>query len=144
MHQVVGTEWQADVVQNVVDFIGRHLLANRGLHLICKLRRVLNASPGLRADVQTELTAIRVREEVLPEPRSQKKGAAADCEKRWNEDLAAHDQASQQAFVSAPDSGEALLEFSLKQRQGIARFALAFVQLEHVHRKRRHQRSREE
>ena len=78
MHQVVGAEWQADVVENVVDFIRRHLFANGGLYQVGKLCRVLNARPGLRADVQAELTAIRVGEEVLPEPRRQEKGADAE------------------------------------------------------------------
>ncbi len=78
VHQVVGTEWQADVVQNVIDFIRRHLFANGGLYQIGKLCRILNARPGLRADVQDELTAIGVGEEILPEPRRQEKDAEAE------------------------------------------------------------------
>ena len=144
MHQVVGTEWQANIVQDAVDFIRRNLFANGGLYQVGQLRRVLNASPGLRADVQAELTAIRVGEEVLPEPRRQEKGADAKSEKCGNEDLAARDQTSQQTLMGGPNTGEALLEFSLKEHQRVTRLAAALAQFEHVHRKRRHQRSREE
>src|SRR5271170_1446504 len=92
MHQVVGAEGQADVVQNVIDFIRGHLFANGGLYQVGNLGGVLNACPGLRADVQAELTAIRVGEEILSEPRRQEKGAETDPEKRRNKDFAAHDQ----------------------------------------------------
>src|ERR1700678_3899177 len=144
MHQVIGTEWQADIVQNAVDFIGRHFFANRSLNQVGKLRGILNACPGLRADVQAELTAIGVGEEVLPEPRREQKGAEAESEKCWNEDLAVFDQTSQQTFVRTPDSGEAFLEFPLKKDKWIARLPWARVQLEQVHRKGRHKCSREE
>src|SRR5580658_7235527 len=107
MHQVIGTEWQADIVQNAVDFIGRHFFANGSLNQVGKLRGILNAGPGLRADVQAELTAIRVGEEVLPEPRREEKGAEAESKKCRNEDPAVSDQTSQQMSLRAPDSAEA-------------------------------------
>ncbi len=95
VHQVVGAERQADVVENAVDFIGWHLFANGRLYQVGKLRGVFNAGPGLRADVQAELTAIRIGEEVLPKPWRQEKGTEADCEKCRNEDLAVQDQTRQ-------------------------------------------------
>src|SRR5271163_468692 len=144
MHQVVGTERQADIIQNAVDFIGRHFSANGSLNQVGKLCGVLNACPGLRADVQAELTAIGVGEEVLPEPRREEKGAEAESEKCWNEDLAVSDQTSQQTFLRAPDSGEALLELPLKKYKWITRLPLDRIQLEHVQRKGRDKCSREE
>src|SRR5258708_4182966 len=124
VHQVIGTEWQADVVENAVDFFRRHFLANGRLYQVCKLRRILNACPGLRADMEAELTAIRIREEVLSEPRRQEKCAEAEREKCWNQDLASHDQTSQQSFLRTADSGEALLKCPLNENKRIARLAL--------------------
>src|ERR1700722_2965764 len=121
MHQVVGTERKTDIVQNALDFVWGHLSANGGFYQVGKLGRILNACPGLRADVQGKLTAIAVGEEVLPEPWRQEKYSEAKSKKRRNEDLSMRDQTSEQTFVRAPNSGEALLEFSLKEHERIAR-----------------------
>ena len=56
----------------------------------------------------------------------------------------ARDQAGKQTLVRAANSGEALLEFPLKKHKRITRFALALIQFEHVHCKRRHKGTREE
>src|SRR5580692_10246215 len=98
MHQVVGAEGQADVVQNAIDFIGWYLLANGGFYLIGKLCRILNARSGLRADVQADLAAIGVGEEIPAKPRHQEKNAEAKPKKHRNKELSARDQTDQQAF----------------------------------------------
>jgi hypothetical protein len=57
----------------------------------------------------------------------QEKRAEAEPEKCWNEDLAAHDQTSQQPFLRVADFGEDLLKAPLKENKRIARLAVPFV-----------------
>src|SRR5277367_5776456 len=76
-HKINLTERKADVVENAVNLRARDFAANRILHQIAQTRGFLNARSGLRTQMENELSTVGAGEEVLAEPRHQKKRRSA-------------------------------------------------------------------
>ncbi len=89
VHPVDGAVGQADVVEDHVQLAGGDLAPDRRLDQIAQARGLLDAGAGLGPQVQDELPAVGVGEEVLAEPRSEQEGGQTDDQEDRNEDRSA-------------------------------------------------------
>ena len=79
---------QADIVEDVIEFVRRDLAADAGFHQVAEARGLFDACAGLGANVQKELTVVGGGEEVLTEPWDQTARREAQHQKARNEDEA--------------------------------------------------------
>jgi len=75
VHVIDGAIRQADVVEDVVELVGRNRPPYGVLDEVPPAGRFLNAGAGFGADVEEYLAAVRVREEVLPSQGTRRKTA---------------------------------------------------------------------
>ena len=103
-------ERQADIVDDVVELIGRNGLADGLLDQVEQPRRLLDAGAGLGAHVHQDLPGIDRREEVLAEKRPEAEGEHDAGQKTDDEQLRAVEREQQQRAVAVADTREAALE----------------------------------
>src|ERR1700733_5288898 len=105
---------QPDVVEDIVDFPRRYLLANVGLDQVTDTSRFLNAGSAFGSNMQNELAVIAAWEEVLAKPGHEQKNREADEQEGWDENGPAMHCRGEQELVRQPQSLEAPLETSLE------------------------------
>ena len=119
VHVIDLADGQTDVIEYAAHFGGRDHAPDGVFHQIAEPRGLLDAGAGFGSQVENELAAIRVREEILPEKRHQqergKEARSATGIKRG-----APDQRGKQALVGEAQPFEAALECALEQGKGIA------------------------
>src|SRR6266478_8940919 len=84
VHEIDSAVRQPDIVQNVVHLALGDLAAYGALNEIAQLRGLFDSRAALGAEMQDELTAVRVRKEILTEPRHKEKRRYAGQKKDGN------------------------------------------------------------
>ena len=69
---------QTDVVQNIVQFLGRNDTADRVFHEIGKPRGFFNTCAGLGAKMEDKLAAVGIRKKIFTEPGDQPPGGKTE------------------------------------------------------------------
>ena len=97
-------KWQANVVDDVVELVGRDRMANRLFDQIKQTRRLLNTRARLGANVHQDLSGIDRRKEVFAEKRPQAEGKQDAGKEGDNKGLGASEGEQQQRAVAVADS----------------------------------------
>src|SRR5580698_8255030 len=99
MHRIVWAVGKTEIVEDVIEFLGRNLIPDRCFDLVGQTRSLFDARSCSGANVQNELAGVSVWKEVLPEERKQQESTEASAEKNWNKDLARYDKFRQQDLI---------------------------------------------
>ncbi|ARF90813.1 putative autotransporter protein [Burkholderia cenocepacia] len=137
----------ADVVEYTRELVRRNRAADLRFHFVGEPRGFLDPRAGRRAQMQANLAGVDRRKEVLPGERVEARRCDAGEQERGREAAAARDCRRQQRAIAQPHGLEAMLERGLEPRDACecaARRPAAAFGAHQRHRKRRHQRAREE
>ena len=85
MHEVERAVREANVVENIVNFLRGNVAANGSFDQIADLSGLLNARSTLRANMQNELPVVGIGEKVLAKPRHKQKCREANQQECRNE-----------------------------------------------------------
>ena len=85
MHEVERAVREANIVENIVNFLRGNVAANGSFDQIADLSGFLNARSTLRANMQNELPVIAIGEKVLAKPRHKQKCREANQQESRNE-----------------------------------------------------------
>ncbi len=119
VHKIDGAVWQADVVQDVVHLALRYLTAYRALDEVAQLRGLFDSRAAPGAQMEDELTAVRVRKKVLTEPRHKEKRRNAGQKKDGDEEDTTMDKRCEEGLVGIPKPFEHAFECSLEPHERI-------------------------
>src|SRR5580658_8592766 len=138
MHRIVWAVGKTEIVENVVEFLGRNLIPDRCFDLVGQTCSLFDARSGSGANVQNELAGIRAWKEILPEERKQQESTEARAEEHGNKDLARDDKFRQQELICGAQAFKQILETALEANERI--FACSSLLGSHqVHGERRHE-----
>src|SRR5439155_13595531 len=101
---------EADVVEDVVELVGRNGPPNGVLDELHHPGGFLNAGASFVAHMEEYLAAIRAREEVLSQPGHQEKGGETAQEKHRDEEGPPLDQGREQPLVGQAQAFKPALE----------------------------------
>ena len=113
-------ERQADIVDDIVELIGRNDAAHGLFDQIEQARGLLDAGAGLGADVHQDLPGIDRREEVLAQKRPEAEGDHDARQEAADEGLRAAKRQRQQRAIAVAEARERSLETLLKSLERIA------------------------
>ncbi len=112
---------QADVVEDIVDLIGRDLFAEVLLDEVAETRGFFDAGTAARAEMEDEGAVVGAGEEVLPEEGNEQEDAADRVEGRWGRRDARRSMSRPRSrFIAAADALERALKGPLKAGKDIA------------------------
>src|SRR6267378_2810611 len=117
VHEIDGAVGQADIVQDVVHLALGNLTPNRAFDEIAQLRGLFDPRAALGSEMEDELTAVRIRKEVLTKPRHQEKCRGAGQKKDGDEEDPPMDEHCEQGLVGIPKPFEPALECSLEPHE---------------------------
>ena len=94
MHVINSAVGQPDVVENIVQFLGRNDPSDRVFNEIGKACSLFNACAGLGTHVEAKLAAVGVRKKVFTEPGHEGPGGKTEQKKHRDETRTADEPAS--------------------------------------------------
>ena len=119
MHEIDGAVGQADVVQDVFHFALGDLTTYRALDEIAQLRGLFDPGAALGAEMEDELTAVRVRKKVLTEPWHKEKCRNAGQKKDGDAEDPTMDKRCEEGLVDFSKPFESALERSLEPHERV-------------------------
>src|ERR1017187_5579213 len=138
---IQGAVRQADVVENVVDLRSWNFLADLSLHQVEQARGFFNAHSGRAADMENELPAVGLGEEVFAKERYENESRKTKPEERRNEDASTEDESLQKRVVPFAHTLKNVLEALVKMREQPFGAGDVFLCAQQIHGQRRYQSS---